>query len=156
MSHLIGLMAVFTYVISAVIALRLRQNFSPISIVLMAFLPPYAIYLLFVDGLDLVQYTATYFFGSMLFLFFWGGLFKSISVRILCDLMDGAGKPLSVKNIYEKYLLTESFKGRLEILIQSNYLVLEDDKTYKLTVVGRKFVQRVKVLQKIYKINASG
>jgi predicted transcriptional regulator len=117
---------------------------------------PYGLFPLLTVRLDMLHYTATYFFGLMCFLFFWGGLFKSISVRVICDLLEEETRMLYVRDIYEKYLLTESFKGRLEILIQSNYLSLDDNGKYKLTGTGQKFVRRVGFIQKIYKISASG
>jgi hypothetical protein len=156
MSLIIGFLAIATYVLIGVCALRIRGKRSPIVVILFASIPSYIIFPVYVHDLDMIHYTATYFFGTMLFLFFWGGLFKSISVRILCDLFDEVESSLSIESIYEKYLLTESFKGRLEILVKSDLLSLEADKTYKLTVGGRKFVHWVGMLQKIYKINASG
>jgi predicted transcriptional regulator len=156
MSHLVGFTAILTYVTIGGILLRFRRNFSPIVLILLASIPIYLIYPIFIDDLEIIHYTGTYFFGAMMFLFFWGGLYKSISVRILCDLISESGGFLSVEHIYKKYLLTDSFKGRLEILLDSNLLLLRNDATYQLTLKGRKFVQRVRILQKIYKINASG
>jgi predicted transcriptional regulator len=155
-SHIIGSIAVATYVLMGILCLRFRGESSPTIVIIIASIPAYSIYPICIDSLNLIDYSATFFFGAMSFLFFWGGLYKSISVRILCDLNSKNEKSLSVNYIYEKYLLTESFKGRLEILVTNNLLTLEKDSTYRLTNKGRAFVQRVGLLQKIYKINFSG
>ena len=156
MPHVLAFSAILAYIALGIVLLRFRGARSPIVIMLIASLVPYGSFLLLSKPLDMLHYTATYFFGLMCFLFFWGGLFKSISVRIICDLLEEDTRTLCVEDIYEKYLLTESFKGRLGILIQSDYLMLDNNGNYKLTVAGQKFVRRVGFIQKIYKISASG
>lgn len=155
-SHLIGFIAVVIYVFLATLCLRLRGCRGPIGVVFIAAIPTYLAFPLFLDSLKLVAYSATFFFGAMVFLFFWGGLYKSISARIICDLYSSPEKCLSVDNIYEQYLLKESFKGRLEMLLDNKYLVKDDDNTYLLTAKGENFAARVKFIQLIYKINFSG
>ena len=156
MSHLVAFAATAAFITLGALLLHFRSRRSPILIMLFASVPAYGIFPLFVPNLDMTHYTGTYFFGAMCFLFFWGGLFKSISVRVLCDLLAEENKSLHLDHIYEEYLLTESFKGRLKILIESQYLTLENNDTYKLTTNGRKFVRRVGFVQKVYKITASG
>ena len=156
MAHLMAFAAIATYITLGAFLLRFRSKRSPILIMLFASIPAYGIFPLFIANLDMVHYTGTYFFGAMCFLFFWVWLYKSISVRILCDLLTEENKSLCLDDIYEKYLLTESFKGRLQILIQSQYLTLQNNETYKLTLHGCKFVRRVGFIQRVYKITASG
>ena len=88
MPHVLAFSAILAYIALGIVLLRFRGARSPIVIMLIASLVPYGSFLLLSKPLDMLHYTATYFFGLMCFLFFWGGLFKSISVRIICDLLE--------------------------------------------------------------------
>ena len=119
-------------------------------------LPSFCIVLFIEQKVDFWGYSSIFFAGVMAILFIFGGLYKSISARILCDLLDSKNRELLISDIFERYLLEESFRSRLEILVESKVLKQDKNGVFKLSRKGKKLYYVVSFFQYLYGVKDSG
>lgn len=108
-------------------------------------------------GVDLAlwAFSAVYWCLVMWFFFVFAGLYKSVSVRILNELLQRPGHRQSYREVMESYLVEESYRGRIDNLVDKGYLALEEGRLH-LTEKGRRFAMAVRMLQRLYLIERSG
>lgn len=155
-SYLLGLFATILYLLLTVFFLRLTNKISPIKIMIFSILPAYCIVFFIGQEVEFWGYSSIFFSGVIIILFVFGGLYKSISVRILCDLLESKSRGLLIEKIFEKYLLEESFRGRLDILVKSEVLERNNNDIYILSKKGKKLYYFVSFFQYLYGVKNSG
>jgi len=91
----------------------------------------------------------------MAFLFVFVGLYKSISVRILYDLIQNTDLKLDYNITLNEYLIEESYKKRIDILLKRKMVFVRNGK-FLLTDKGKKYIAVYAKVQKVFSINQSG
>ena len=89
------------------------------------------------------------------FLFYYFSLTKSVSVRILTDLLDSNQKELEYNNLLNSYLTQDSFLNRLDVLLNRN-LIVHINNEYTLTKKGRRIASLYIKIQKLFLVKNSG
>ena len=89
------------------------------------------------------------------FLMAFGALYKSISLRILLDLLDRPGHAGLYSAILARYVAAESFENRLTVM-QENGFAVPTPAGYALTDKGRRLAGLVGVLHRLFAIERSG
>ncbi len=89
------------------------------------------------------------------FLMAFGGIYKSISLRILLDLLNRPNRCDRYETILNRYVERESYQGRLRILIGDG-LATRVPAGFQLTRKGRRIAAAAHALQRLFKIGTSG
>ena len=92
---------------------------------------------------------------TICFLMVFGAVYKSISLRILAELCMRPGRRDDYQAILGRYVHSESFKGRVRILIADG-LATDDGDGLMLTRKGRRIAGAVAALQRLFRIERSG
>ena len=155
----LGIIAFLTYFATVLVLLRVNHRRDPAWLVIVALPGPFAAGLALFVVLDrhfnFWTYSASYSFFSLCFLMAFGAVYKSLSLRILLDLMDKPDRCDSYDNIYKRYLVEDSFQNRLT-LIRDKDLVRMSGERYVLTERGKALSSRVHALQRLFGISRSG
>ena len=93
-------------------------------------------------------------FFSILLLFVYAVLYRSVSVRIIVYLYI-KNTSLNLENYYKTQFKKNSFDKRIKILIKNGFLNKKNN-YLSLTLKGKKYLNFFKNVQKIYKIKYSG
>jgi hypothetical protein len=96
-----------------------------------------------------------FWFTALLFLMAFGALYKSISLRILLDLLDRPGQAGLYSAILGRYVAAESFESRLAVMQENGFAVLTPA-GYALTDKGRRLARLVGALHRLFAIERSG
>jgi hypothetical protein len=96
-----------------------------------------------------------YWFPAMVFLMVFGAVYKSISLRILLDLLARPAYAELYSGLLVRYVETESFERRLEVMLENSFATLTPD-GYALTDKGRRLARGVTALQRLFAIKQSG
>ena len=104
---------------------------------------------------NIYPYSSFYWFLVMGFLFYYFSLNKSVSVRILTDLLDSDQKELEYNNLLNSYLTQDSFLNRLNVLLNRN-LIVHRKKEYVLTKKGKRVASIYIKIQKLFLVKDSG
>ena len=146
------------FVLQNILIKSLNKNF-PLYIFLGSSLVSYIATLLMFNlsdkAINIYPYSSFYWFLVMGFLFYYFSLNKSVSVRILTDLLDSDQKELEYNNLLNSYLTQDSFLNRLNVLLSRNLIVHENNE-YTLTKKGRRVASLYIKFQKLFLIKNSG
>jgi len=146
------------FVLQNILIKSLKKKF-PLYILLGSSLVSYISTLLMFNlsdkAINIYPYSSFYWFLVMGFLFYYFSLNKSVSVRILTDLLDSDQKELEYNNLLNSYLTQDSFLNRLNVLLNRNLIVHENNE-YTLTKKGRRVASLYIKFQKLFLIKNSG
>jgi len=98
---------------------------------------------------------ASYSLLSLTFLLAFGAVYKSISLRILGDLLQRPGRSDDYQGILARYIEEESYRARLSLLL-SEGLATREDARLRLTPRGWRLANAVSTLQRFFAIRSSG
>ena len=96
-----------------------------------------------------------FWFPTLAFLMGFGAVYKSISLRILLDLLLRPGHAEAYSAILARYVAAESFESRLDVMLKNDFAVLTSA-GYSLTDKGRRLAGMVSTLQRLFAIQRSG
>ena len=99
--------------------------------------------------------SAAYWLPTLTFLLAFGAIFKSISLRILFDLLEMPEQSDRKDAILARYVRQESYEARLRIL-EADGLAIRHPDGFRLTRKGRAMGRTVGAVQKVFKIERSG
>jgi len=99
--------------------------------------------------------SATYWFLALCFLTAFGAIYKSISLRILLDLLNRPDRSERLEAILDRYVRRESYQARLSILVADG-LATQETAGFRLTPKGRRIAALVRALQRFFRIERSG
>lgn len=99
--------------------------------------------------------SATYWFLALCFLTAFGAIYKSISLRILLDLLNRPNRSERFEAILDRYVQRESYQARLSILVADG-LATQETAGFQLTPKGRRIAALVRALQTLFRIERSG
>ena len=91
---------------------------------------------------------------SVVILFLYSGLYRSISVKIMIRSYFKKTN-ISINNFYKKEFKQRSFNKRVKILIDNDFL-LKKNKYLALSKKGKKYLKIFKIVHSFYKIKYSG
>tara|TARA_B110000263_G_C15074309_1_gene403311 strand:- start:139 stop:417 length:279 start_codon:yes stop_codon:yes gene_type:complete len=89
------------------------------------------------------------------FIFYYFSLNKSVSVRILTDLLDSDQKELEYNNLLNSYLTQDSFLNRLNVLLNRK-LIVHKNNQYSLTKKGKSVASLYIKIQRLFLVKNSG
>ena len=98
---------------------------------------------------------ASYSLLSLTFLLVFGAVYKSISLRILGDLLQRPEWSDDYQGILARYIEEESYRARLSLLV-SEGLAEREDAGFRLTPKGWRLATAVSNLQRFFAIRSSG
>ena len=99
--------------------------------------------------------SATYWFLVLCFLMVFGAVYKSISLRILADLLKQPTRSELYACILGRYIEQESYMSRLEVMM-SNGLAVRLPAGFQLTAKGRRIAAIIYTIQQAFNIQRSG
>ena len=136
-----------------------RSSASPAAVVTLAALAMYpatlAVTLLLGRTVAFWPFSAAYWFLSLVFLMVFGAVYKSISLRILLDLLERPGRSDNYAGVMQRYVNEESFKRRLLVMLDAG-LTARDADGFQLTEKGRRISSVVRRVQAVFAIETSG
>ncbi len=154
-----GALGFGAYVAAVVILLRALSRWTPVLIVTAASIGMYLAMLGAAAGLArrvlFWPLSASYWFLALCFLMAFGAIYKSISLRILLDLLDRPNRSDSYKAVLERYVEQESYHDRLAILL-AHGLATREPGGFRLTRKGRRTAAAIHAVQRFFKIERSG
>jgi hypothetical protein len=154
-----GILAALCYIGAVTFVLRLVPRADPVLLVLGAPVVVYftALFVLAVAGapVGFWPYSVSYWFCVLSFIVFFGAIYKSISLRILLDLLKRPERRDSYQRVLETYVVRESYQNRLEV-VQAKSLAKRIDNSFVLTGRGRRIASLIDRLQRAFAIERSG
>jgi hypothetical protein len=91
----------------------------------------------------------------MLYLHFYVGIDRSVSVRILGELIKARNRRLSLKELEAIYTREDMFKPRIELLVDKKWLIQRDG-NYHCTAKGKYISMLAIYLKKLYSLESTG
>ena len=147
------------YLAAIAVVLRLPWALSParaaIGIALLAYVAAVAAAAVFGRNANFWSVSIVFWFATLLFLMAFGALYKSLSLRILLDLLGRPGHAGHYSAILAHYVAAESFENRLMVMHESGFAV-PTPAGYALTDKGRRLASVVGVLHQLFAIERSG
>jgi hypothetical protein len=137
---------------------RTMPTVSPVVILAFAFFMAHALSSLL--GAALIypfaywNAAAVFCFGVMSYIFVFGAVYKSISLRLLLDLSRRPGRTIEFSDISDRQI-PEIFIERSAILIEGG-LVNADGDTFLPTPAGRKLAARIARVRRLFAIGDTG
>ena len=107
--------------------------------------------LIFLKDINLFKFEAVF---SVLILFMYSGLYRSISVKIIVYLLLKKNN-ISVNEFYKKEFKPKSFDKRVKILVDNGFLN-KKNKDLVLSKRGKKYLKVFKLVHSIYRMKTSG
>lgn len=157
-SVIAGMAGFFSYLLVCVVMLR-KSSASPAAVVILASLALYSATLaaaLFLGcTVAFWLYSAAYWCPSLIFLMIFGAVYKSISLRILLDLLGRPDRSDAYDAVLQRYVSEESFERRLIVMLEAG-LAVRNAGCLGLTEKGRRIAFIVAGLQAAFAIEASG
>ena len=98
---------------------------------------------------------ASYSLLSLMFLLAFGAVYKSISLRILGDLLQRPERSDDYQRIVARYIEEESYRARLSLLV-SEGLAEREDSRFRLTPKGWRLAKAIASVQRFFAIRSSG
>lgn len=99
--------------------------------------------------------SASYWFLTLCFAMAFGAIYKSISLRILLDLLHRPGRSDTHEAILKRYVQQESYHERVRILV-ANGMATRERTGFQLTRKGRRLAAAVHTVQMFFRIERSG
>jgi hypothetical protein len=159
MEFLLAAAVVFLHMVLCMLAMRLVPKGIGMGAVLLLGLVALGLVVIaaawLVFSLEFWTFAAFYFAGTMAYLFLYAGLYKSLSVRILCDLLRRPQRSLSMEALYADYILADTLVRRLGVLRQLG-MVRHTAEGHALTGRGRIIASAFSLFQRLYRIGATG
>lgn len=156
-SFIVSTVSFVIFIFSTFILVKLLKARSLILINSLLCLACYILLpLVFKQSINFFYYTSLYLFFSMSYFFFFGGVYKSISVRILIELLNAHGNSLNKNIIYKDFVIQDSYKSRLNNLEKNKFITSNKKGDLTLTAKGMILVKLLNFVQKIYKIKFKG
>lgn len=153
-----GFAAFAAYFIATAALLRLGRR-SPAAAVTGAALALYPIGLvgsLGVNGrVEFWTYSTTYWFLALSYLMAFGAIFKSVSLRLMLDVLEAPNGQARRADIFTRYIGDRSYHDRLDVA-RKNELARETPDGFLLTERGRTIARSVAIIQRLFSIRASG
>ena len=147
------------YIATVAAALRLARGRSPAGVAIGAAFAVYAVVLAAaaVISCEANFWTTSIFFWfpTVVFLMGFGAVYKSVSLRILLDLLLRPGHAERYSAMLARYVAAESFENRL-VVMQGSGLTVATSAGYALTGRGRLLAGVVGALQGLFAIERSG
>ena len=117
------------------------------------------LYFIFINIINLIYIKSIYFFIFLTFfsvaiLFLYGGLYRSVSVKVMIYLYFKKSA-VNVNNFYKNEFSKKSFDKRVKILIDNGFLI-KKNQNFMLTTRGKKYLKIFQIIHSIYKIKSSG
>lgn len=154
-----GGLAFLTYLLVSLVGLRMARRVEPALLVLVT---GAAIFVLYAAALTISgrpfnawSFMTSYWFFVVLFVLCFGAVYKSLSLRILRDLSERPGRSEDYGAVFDRYLIQESFHGRLALIVEKGFATQENGR-FELTDKGMVLAQRVRRLQTWFGITHSG
>ena len=147
------------YIASIALVLRRSRAFSPARVAVggawFAYAVAVAAAAVFGRNANFWTVSICYWFPALVFLMGFGAVYKSVSLRILLDLLGRPGQAEHYSRVLARYVAAESFESRLEVMIENRFAVLTSV-GYTLTDRGRRLAKATGALQKLFAIERSG
>ena len=147
------------YIATVAVLLRLSWGLSPAALACGAALAAYAFVLavaaVISRNANFWTTSVFFWFPTTVFLMGFGAVYKSVSLRILLELLVRPGYAESYSVIMARYVAAESFEKRLAVMRESGLAVASSD-GYGLTGKGRLLARIVGALQRLFAIERSG
>jgi hypothetical protein len=158
-SVVLGAAGFALYVAAVAVILRLRRTASPalvaIAAALFAYLAVLVAAIVISRTVNFWTMSVLFWFPTMIFLLAFGALYKSVSLRILVDLLARPGQTELCSIILERYIAAESFESRLALMLENKWAI-PTSAGYALTERGERLARLVAVLQRVFAIQRSG
>jgi hypothetical protein len=140
------------------LARRTAPRISPVIVLAIAFLMAHVITTVLggalVHPFRYWNAASLFGFGVMSYIYIFGGVYKSISLRILLDLVRRPNYTIEFSDISDRQV-PEIFVERSSILIADG-LVVQDDGRFMVTSAGRRLAARVARIRRLFAIGDSG
>jgi len=101
------------------------------------------------------SFTACFWFLLMVHYFLFFGFLKSVSVRVLCDLYNSPSNELNFNRLLNQYLKEESFKKRIDILLEKK-MITDIEGKYSLTKKSKFIISKFIIIQNLFMVKESG
>jgi hypothetical protein len=155
---LAGAVAFLAYLISVAALLR-RSEGSPAKTAILMALALYPPALL-LAGVALGRapfwaFSASYWFLTLCFLMVFGAVYKSLSLRMLLDLLEAPGRSSAKDELFARYIRDVSYRHRLEVIQESGFATRTGE-GFTLTERGRGLARIIATLQRAFAIERSG
>ena len=159
MSYIIGIIGYIIFLAILLISLHLFKIKRHILHMTIYSLIIYFLSLEYVQYLSIQlhfwSFTACFWFLLMVHYFLFFGFLKSVSVRVLCDLYNSPSNELNLKRLLIQYLKEESFKKRIDILLEKEMVTYIKGK-YSLTKKSRFIISKFIIIQNLFMVKESG
>ena len=147
------------YVAIVAVVLRLSWAISPALVAIGAAFLTYAalVAIAAVSGRNANFWITSiiFWFPTLGFLMGFGAVYKSVSLRILLDLLARPGERELCSAILERYIAVESFENRLAIMLESG-LAIHTSAGYALTEKGRRLARITAAMHRLFAIERTG
>jgi hypothetical protein len=158
MDILIGFGGAICHVLFTAIVLRQSRR-SPALIALIVGFGCYAC-LFFIPDLTELRHSfwsmsISYWFGSLCFLMVFGAIYKSVSLKLMLDLLDIPKRRLLERDLLVGYIKGSTFEDRLVVALESGFAERLPE-GYLLLPKGRRVARIVRGLQRAFAIDRSG
>ncbi|HVS26502.1 MAG TPA: hypothetical protein VHE58_04295 [Burkholderiales bacterium] len=154
-----GVCGFTAYLVLTACLLRLLQRKAPALVAITASILVYMVVLLFaiLSGRVVMFWylSATYWFLVLCFLVMFGAVYKSISLRILFDLLNQPTRSELYARILERYIQQESYMSRLQVMM-SDGLAVQLPTGFQLTEKGHRIAATIHAVQQAFNIQRSG
>lgn len=154
-----GALAFAAYVVAVLVLLRLARRTEPALVTVAAAfgicLLALPVFVLAGQRLNLWVYLVSYWFLATSFLMAFGAVYKSLSLRILMDLLDKPGRSDDYQDIFSRYLVQDSYQNRLGVIVDKGLVTLHGGR-YELSERGHRLARNVRAVQLWFGITRSG
>ena len=158
-SYSIGIISFILFMIILICYTNLKKKVPIFRVILVFSFIPYILtlflYYFMSYNLSFWSYTLLYCFLNILSYFVFYALVKSVSVRILIDLLSTSNFLLTYNAILDDYILKDSFSRRIDLLIENGMISMSSNNLI-LTKKGKNFIFIIIVIQKLFQIKFSG
>ena len=107
--------------------------------------------LVYLKNIDFFTFQTLFF---VLILFLYGGLYRSVSVKIMIYLYYKKNS-VNINSFYRNEFKQKSFNKRVKILIDNGFII-KKNKHLILSEIGKKYLKIFKIAQLVYRIKFSG
>lgn len=157
-SFLSGGLAVTAFLVLVQLAARLAPKAAPVAVYfgtgMAVHLGATAIAAASLPAFSYWHAAALYWFGFMAYLFVFGAIYKSISLKILRALWQAPGHALAVAEITGGVVLP-SFTDRVQVLLDGG-LIEATPEGYRITAQGQKIAGRIAAVHRFFGIDRCG